>query len=156
MDRFAPTPTRQQFLARVRDLIATQVYSEGSLAEGRVFVGPTQQISVLVYKLAQVTIGVKVSYWADRALFRNAPGITSGMPRSQKSEGPIDIDLRRRSPSGCRQVLARATCPPRAASSSTSRAISTASSDSPGAERKRTELSSGAGWPCVPSAKSEL
>lgn len=41
MERLAPVPTRQQFLARVRDLIATQVYREGSLADGRVFVGPT-------------------------------------------------------------------------------------------------------------------
>ena len=48
-----------------------------------------QQISVLVYKLAQVTIGVKVSYWADRALFRNAPGITSGMPRDTFSAARI-------------------------------------------------------------------
>jgi RecB family exonuclease len=41
LDRFAPTPTRSQFIARVRELIASQVYREGSLAEGRVFVGPT-------------------------------------------------------------------------------------------------------------------
>src|SRR4029453_9651104 len=41
LDRFAPTPSRSQFLARVRELIASQVYREGSLAEGRVFVGAT-------------------------------------------------------------------------------------------------------------------
>lgn len=54
MDRFAPTPTRQQFLARVRDLIATQVYTEGSLAEGRVFVGPTSVAGGLRFRVVFV------------------------------------------------------------------------------------------------------
>ena len=54
MDRFAPTPTRQQFLARVRDLIATQVYTEGSLAEGRVFVGPTSVAGGLHFRVVFV------------------------------------------------------------------------------------------------------
>ena len=34
----APPPTLEDFLARVRDLLATQVYREGSLADGRVLV----------------------------------------------------------------------------------------------------------------------
>ncbi|OFW34760.1 MAG: hypothetical protein A3F70_07245 [Acidobacteria bacterium RIFCSPLOWO2_12_FULL_67_14] len=54
MDRFAPVPTRQQFLARVRDLIATQVYREGSLAEGRVFVGPTSVAAGLHFRIVFV------------------------------------------------------------------------------------------------------
>lgn len=37
--RYAPSPRRDEFLARVRELLATQVYREGSLADGRVFVG---------------------------------------------------------------------------------------------------------------------
>jgi hypothetical protein len=40
-----------------------------------------QQASVLNYKLAQVTVGLLLAYWADRALFRNAPDIDTGMPR---------------------------------------------------------------------------
>lgn len=54
MDRFAPTPSRQQFLARVRDLIATQVYTEGTLAEGRVFVGPTSVSAGLQFRVVFV------------------------------------------------------------------------------------------------------
>ncbi len=54
MDRFAPKPTRQQYLARVRDLIATQVYREGSLAEGRVFVGPTSVAAGLQFRVVFV------------------------------------------------------------------------------------------------------
>lgn len=54
MDRFAPTPTRQQFLARVKALIATQVYVEGSLAEGRVFVGPTSSAGGLRFRVVFV------------------------------------------------------------------------------------------------------
>lgn len=54
MDRFAPSPTRQQFLARVRDLIASQVYREGSLAEGRVFVGPTSVAGGLQFRVVFV------------------------------------------------------------------------------------------------------
>ncbi len=54
MDRFAPTPTQQQFLARVRDLIASQIYIEGSLAEGRVFVGPTNVAGGLRFRVVFV------------------------------------------------------------------------------------------------------
>jgi RecB family exonuclease len=37
--RYAPDPTREAFVARVREVFATQVYREGSFGEGRVFVG---------------------------------------------------------------------------------------------------------------------
>ncbi len=37
--QYAPEPSRDEFLARVRELLATQVYREGSMADGRVFVG---------------------------------------------------------------------------------------------------------------------
>jgi hypothetical protein len=36
---YAPPPSREQFLARVREVLATQAYREGALGEGRVFVG---------------------------------------------------------------------------------------------------------------------
>jgi ATP-dependent helicase/nuclease subunit B len=54
MDRFAPNPTREQFLARVRDLIATQVYREGSLADGRIFVGSTSVARGLQFRVVFV------------------------------------------------------------------------------------------------------
>ena len=38
-----------------------------------------QQVSVLIYKLLQITIAVKAAYWADRALFRHAPPIDDTM-----------------------------------------------------------------------------
>ncbi len=37
--QYAPPPSRDEFLARVRELLATQRYQEGALGEGRVFVG---------------------------------------------------------------------------------------------------------------------
>ncbi|HEU4688607.1 MAG TPA: hypothetical protein VFS23_09620, partial [Vicinamibacterales bacterium] len=54
LDRFAPTPTRSQFVARVRELIASQVYREGSLADGRVFVGPTSVAAGLRFRVVFV------------------------------------------------------------------------------------------------------
>ena len=54
MDRFAPTPSRQQFLKRVHDLIARQVYREGSLTDGRVFVGSTSVASGLQFRIVFV------------------------------------------------------------------------------------------------------
>ncbi len=39
MARYAPPPTRDEFLARVRELLASQVYTGGAFGEGRVFVG---------------------------------------------------------------------------------------------------------------------
>ena len=38
MAEYAPPPTRDEFLARVRELLASQAYREGDLGEGRVFV----------------------------------------------------------------------------------------------------------------------
>ncbi len=37
--QYAPPPTRNEFLARVREILATQFYQEGDFAESRVFVG---------------------------------------------------------------------------------------------------------------------
>ena len=54
MDRFAPTPSRQQFLKRVHDLIASQVYREGSLTDSRVFVGSTSVASGLQFRIVFV------------------------------------------------------------------------------------------------------
>jgi superfamily I DNA/RNA helicase/RecB family exonuclease len=54
LDRFAPRPTRTQFLAHVRDLIASQVYREGSLADGRVLVGPTSVAAGLRFRVVFV------------------------------------------------------------------------------------------------------
>ncbi len=54
LDRFGPTPTQAQFLARVRELIASQVYREGSLADGRVFVGPTSVAAGLRFRVVFV------------------------------------------------------------------------------------------------------
>ena len=47
----ADADSRPQFLARVRDLIASQVYREGSLAEGRVFVGATSVAAGLRFRV---------------------------------------------------------------------------------------------------------
>lgn len=48
-----------------------------------------QQGSVLLYKLAQVTVGLLLAYWADRALFRNAPDVDASMPRDVLSAGRL-------------------------------------------------------------------
>lgn len=48
------------------------------------FIAP-QQMEILVYKLLLITCSVLVSYWADRALFRNAPDIDVTMPRDALS-----------------------------------------------------------------------
>jgi len=37
--QYAPAPSRDEYLARVREVLATQFYQEGSFGEGRVFVG---------------------------------------------------------------------------------------------------------------------
>ena len=44
------------------------------------WIGP-QHLEVVVWKLLMLTVGVKVGYYADRLLFRNAPPIDSGMAR---------------------------------------------------------------------------
>jgi len=40
----------------------------------------SQQLEVLTYKVAQVCVGLLMSYVADRTLFSNAPEITCDMP----------------------------------------------------------------------------
>jgi ATP-dependent helicase/nuclease subunit B len=50
----APPPTREEFLARVRDLLATQVYREGSLADGRVLVSSIAAARGMSFKLVIV------------------------------------------------------------------------------------------------------
>lgn len=41
--------------------------------------------TVLTYKLAMVTVGLLLAYWADRVLYRNAPDIDHGMARDNVS-----------------------------------------------------------------------
>lgn len=50
----APRPTRDQFLSRVRELIATQTYREGELADERVLVAPIAAARGLSYRLVFV------------------------------------------------------------------------------------------------------
>lgn len=45
--------------------------------------------TVLTYKLAMVTVGLLLAYWADRVLFRNAPDIEHDMPRDAVSAARI-------------------------------------------------------------------
>lgn len=52
------------------------------------FVAP-QQLPVLVFKVAQVTIAIMLAYGADRSLFFNAPGLVADMPRDLLSAARI-------------------------------------------------------------------
>ena len=52
--RHAPPPARAEFLARVEELIASQVYREGELGEGRVFVGSVAGARGLRFRLVVV------------------------------------------------------------------------------------------------------
>jgi RecB family exonuclease len=52
--RFAPAPTREAFLARVRELLATQVYREGSLEDDRVVVSSIDGARGLGFRLVFV------------------------------------------------------------------------------------------------------
>ncbi len=52
--RHAPPPARAEFLARVDELIASQVYREGELGEGRVFVGSITGARGLRFRLVVV------------------------------------------------------------------------------------------------------
>jgi hypothetical protein len=54
LGQYAPPPSRDQFLARVRELLATQTYREGSLADGRVFVGSIAAARGLRFRLVFV------------------------------------------------------------------------------------------------------
>jgi hypothetical protein len=53
-----------------------------------VLVAP-HQTGVLVYKVCQVTMAILLTYGADRALFRYAPGITADMPRDTMSAARV-------------------------------------------------------------------
>ena len=50
LGRHAPPPSREQFLARVLDLLATQTYREGGLEDERVFVGSIERARGLVVR----------------------------------------------------------------------------------------------------------
>jgi RecB family exonuclease len=50
----APAPTREEFLARTRELLATQRYREGQLGDGRVFVGSIDAARGLRFRLVFV------------------------------------------------------------------------------------------------------
>ncbi len=52
--RFAPRPTRDELLARVRSLLATQTYTEGELGAGRVFVGSVAAARGIRFRLVFV------------------------------------------------------------------------------------------------------
>ena len=54
LGRFAPAPTREAFLARVRDLLATQVYREGSIEDDRVLVSSIDGARGLAFRLVFV------------------------------------------------------------------------------------------------------
>lgn len=45
--------------------------------------------SVLNYKLAMVTVGLLLTYWADRTLMWNAPAVQCDMPRDILSAARI-------------------------------------------------------------------
>lgn len=48
-----------------------------------------QQGEVLLYKLAQVTVGLLLAYFADKALFHYAPQVDPEMPRDVLSAGRL-------------------------------------------------------------------
>ena len=50
LGRYAPNPTREAFLARVRELLATQVYREGSIDDDRVLVSSIRGARGLRFK----------------------------------------------------------------------------------------------------------
>ena len=54
LGRFAPAPTREAFLARVRELLATQVYREGSIEDDRVLVSSIDGARGLGFRLVFV------------------------------------------------------------------------------------------------------
>lgn len=51
---YAPPPSREEFLARVRELLATQRYREGQLGDGRVFVGSIDSARGLRFRVVFV------------------------------------------------------------------------------------------------------
>jgi RecB family exonuclease len=52
--QYAPAPSREEFLARVRELLATQRYREGQLGDGRVFVGSIDSARGLRFRVVFV------------------------------------------------------------------------------------------------------
>lgn len=54
LSEYAPAPSREEFLARTRELLATQRYREGQLGDGRVFVGSIDAARGLRYRLVFV------------------------------------------------------------------------------------------------------
>jgi len=52
--QYAPAPSRDEFLARTRELLATQRYREGQLGDGRVFVGSIAAARGLRFRLVFV------------------------------------------------------------------------------------------------------
>jgi hypothetical protein len=54
LGEYAPPPTREEFLARTRELLATQRYREGQLGDGRVFVGSIDSARGLRFRLVFV------------------------------------------------------------------------------------------------------
>jgi len=52
--QYAPAPSREEFLARTRELLATQRYREGQLGDGRVFVGSIAAARGLRFRLVFV------------------------------------------------------------------------------------------------------
>jgi RecB family exonuclease len=51
---YAPAPSREEFLVRVRELLATQRYREGQLGDGRVFVGSIDSARGLRFRVVFV------------------------------------------------------------------------------------------------------
>ena len=62
LGRHAPPPSREQFLARVLDLLATQTYREGGLEDERVFVGSIESARGLSFGLVFVPGVVERSF----------------------------------------------------------------------------------------------
>ena len=52
--QYAPAPSRDEFLARIRELLATQRYREGQLGDGRVFVGSIDAVLGLRFRIVFV------------------------------------------------------------------------------------------------------
>lgn len=76
--RHAPPPARAEFLARVEELIASQVYREGELGEGRVFVGGVAGARGLRFRLVVV------------------PGLVEGRFPSRSRPDPLLLDDERK------------------------------------------------------------
>ena len=56
-------------------------WSASAAALGIVAAIAPHQLTVVVYKLALVTLGVQAVYWADRMLFRNTAHVDGRLPK---------------------------------------------------------------------------